>query len=121
MAADTSGHAIDIIPHAEVRHAFAHGRDRTGKVEAEDRWQGVPRVLGHSGPDLGIERVYPARTDPDEEFAGRRLRPRHLNGSERPVLALHDRRPHRRPMRQCSASIDDVDAGVTDNQCPAAL
>jgi len=37
MTADTSGHAIDIISHAEVRHTFAHDRDRTGKIEAEDR------------------------------------------------------------------------------------
>lgn len=59
-AADTAGHAEDLLASGETLDRLAQLDDRAGQVQAEHRRQRLAGMRAGAGGDLGIERVDPA-------------------------------------------------------------
>jgi hypothetical protein len=65
----SADHAVDFVAGTEGGDAGSGFFDDAGHVEAEDGGQGLARVVGFAGADLGVERVDAARVDADQHLA----------------------------------------------------
>jgi hypothetical protein len=73
-AADAAGHAVDLVTRAKARDAHADRLDCAGKIDAEHGGQGMARMAGGAGTNLGVERIDAAGGDADEHLARTGLR-----------------------------------------------
>ncbi len=87
-AADAAGHSIHFVAKPKPGDASAHLLDYASHVDAEDAAQGMPRVDGAPGPDLGVKRVHATGMHAHQNLAAARHRASHIRQSKWRVLAV---------------------------------
>jgi hypothetical protein len=79
-AAHPAGHAIDLVALAERGNSRSNRLDDAGKVDAENRGEGMARMRRDAGPDLRVQWIDAARGNPDQHLSRRGFWP--LDGCE---------------------------------------
>jgi hypothetical protein len=73
QAPNATRHSIDFVAGSEVCNPYSNAFDDTGEINAQDGRQRMPGVRGLSLGYFQVQRINPARLDPDQHLSfGRR-------------------------------------------------